>query len=68
MNKLNVKETIIIFFRFGYIDGKCFSVSSIAKFLDMTDEEVNDVINNALLLYKDIIEEDVVKIKKLTKK
>jgi len=71
MSKLNVKEMIVIFFSFGYIGGKCFTVSAIAQFLDTTHEEVNNIINKALSLYKDVIDEEVIlnkeKIKKLKK-
>lgn len=68
MSKLNVKEIIVIFFSFGYIGGKCFTVSAIAQFLDTTPEEINDIINKAMSLYKDVIDEEVILNKEKTKK
>ena len=52
---LSPKEAIIISLKLGYIDDKYFSTESIANFLDISEEEVNETIKKMLLLYKDKI-------------
>lgn len=52
MNILSVKESVIISLKLGYIDGKCFTTESIAKFLEIEQDEVRETTKKALLLYK----------------
>lgn len=53
MNHLTIKEAIIISLKLGYIDGKYFKTESIAKFLEISEEEVRETTKKILLLYKD---------------
>ena len=53
MEKLSTKDAIIISLRLGYVDGKYFSPESIANFLEISIDEVNETIKNTLLLYRD---------------
>ncbi|MGN1358091.1 MAG: RNA polymerase sigma factor RpoD/SigA [Bacilli bacterium] len=53
MNHLTIKEAMIISLKLGYIDGKYFSTESIAKFLEISEEEVRETTKKILLLYKD---------------
>ena len=55
MNVLTVKEAIIISLKLGYVDGKYFSTSSIAKFLGIEETEVIEITKKVLLLYKENI-------------
>lgn len=55
LENLSVKEAIIISLRLGYVDNKRFSIESISNFLNIDEEEVNEVIKKVLLLYKDSI-------------
>jgi len=55
MNVLSVKEAVIISLKLGYIDGKYFETESIAKFLNIEQQEVIDTIKKVLILYKDNI-------------
>ncbi len=55
MNHLTIKEAIIISLKLGYIDGKYFKTESIAKFLEISEEEVRETTKKILLLYKDNI-------------
>ena len=55
LNTLTVKEAIIISLKLGYIDGKFFSTESIAKFLEISEDEVRKTTKKVLLLYKDNI-------------
>lgn len=55
MNQLTIKEAIIISLKLGYIDGKYFKTESIAKFLEISEEEVRETTKKILLLYKDNI-------------
>jgi len=66
-DNLNEIEIIVIYLKFGYIGEKCFSVSSIAKFLDITEKEIDDIINKVISLYKKI-QLNGIKSKKLIKK
>ena len=52
---LPFKEAIIISLRLGYVDGKYFSIESIAKFLNIEEKEVIEAIKKVLLLYKEKI-------------
>lgn len=52
MNILSVKESVIISLKLGYIDGKYFTTESIAKFLEIEQDEVRETTKKALLLYK----------------
>ncbi len=54
-NNFSPKEAIIIGLKLGYIDGKCFSTESIAKFIGVSEEEVIETTKNILLLYKERI-------------
>lgn len=49
---LNQNELIMIIFRFGYIDGKSFSLDEISKFLNIDFEEVVKISNKAFIIYK----------------
>jgi len=53
MEHLSPKDAVIISLKLGYVDDKYFSTESIANFLGITCEEVNESTKNALLLYKD---------------
>ena len=55
LNVLTPKESIIISLKLGYVDGKYFSTSSIANFLDIEELEVIETTKKVLLLYKDNI-------------
>lgn len=55
MGYLNVKEMFIIFFKFGYVNGKFFSSKAISDFLDMDIEDINYIIKKALVFYKENI-------------
>lgn len=55
MNVLSVKEYVIISLKLGYIDGKYFTTESIAKFLEIEQDEVRETIEKVLLLYKENI-------------
>ncbi len=57
MSNLTVKEAVIISLRLGYIDGKYFSVESISQFLGIEPEEVNEITQKVLVLYRDTINE-----------
>ena len=64
MNALSVKECVIISLKLGYIDGKYFTTESIAKFLEIEQDEVRETIEKVLLLYKENINrflDDVIK-------
>lgn len=54
---LSPKEAIIISLRLGYVDGKYFSTESIAKFLEIEEDEVRKITMKILLLYKENINE-----------
>lgn len=53
MDQFSPKEAIIISLKLGYVDGKYFSTSSIAGFLDIEEQEVIDTTKKALLMYQD---------------
>ncbi len=55
MTTLSVKDAVILSLKLGYIDGKYFSTESIAKFLQIEEDEVREVIKKVLLLYKENI-------------
>ena len=55
INKLSVKEAIIISLKLGYVDNKCFSTESIANFLGIEEDEVIETTKKILLLYKESI-------------
>ena len=55
INVLSVKESVIISLKLGYIDGKYFTTESIAKFLEIEQDEVRETIEKVLLLYKENI-------------
>lgn len=55
MSKLEVKEAVIISLRLGYVDGKFFSTESIAKFLDIDEEEVRETTKKVLFLCREVI-------------
>ena len=56
MSGLNVKEMIVIFLRFGYVDGRCFSTTAISEFLNITVEEINSIIEKSISMYKKVLE------------
>ena len=66
LNVLSVKEAVIISLRLGYINGLTFSTESIAKFLEIDEDEVREITKKALLLYKDNINEFLDKIINIT--
>lgn len=68
MNKLNSKEIIIAYLKFGYVSGKCFSNIAIAEFLKLDEREVEDAIAKALFLYKNQLSLNQETTKKLIKK
>lgn len=47
-----INECVILALKLGYIDGKYFSLSSIANFLGIDKSEVDGVIRKNLLEYK----------------
>ncbi len=51
---LSPKETVIAFLRLGFIDGKSFTTSSIAKFLQVDEKEVRETTKKAMLLFKNV--------------
>ena len=53
LNRFTVKESVIILLRFGYVDGKPFSIEKIARFLGISEDEVRTATKKALLLCKD---------------
>ena len=53
LGTLSVKEAVIVSLKLGYIDGKYFSTDAIAKFLDISEEEVLQTTRNVLLVYKE---------------
>lgn len=60
------KDSIIIALRLGYVDGKCFSVASIANFFGFAPEEVLEVSKNGIGVLKnrlnEMIDEEIEKI------
>ena len=52
---LTTKEAVIISLKLGYVDGKYFSNSSIANFLQISEEEVIETTKKVLLVYKENI-------------
>lgn len=50
---LNLKEAIIISLTLGYIDGKCFTTNSIAKFLKIPKDEVREITKKILMTYQE---------------
>ena len=55
MTKLAPKDLVIISLKLGYIDNKFFSTKEISKFLDITEEEINQTTKKVLLSYKEDI-------------
>jgi len=55
MKKHSSKEAMIVSLKLGYIDGKYFSTSSIASFLEIDYQEVIDTVRTVLLEYKEIL-------------
>ena len=55
IGRLGAKELMIISLKFGYINGKCFSNESIAKFLEIEEKEVITVTMKFLLNYKEML-------------
>ena len=55
INKLSVKEAIIISLKLSYVDNKYFSTESIANFLGIEEDEVIETTKKILLLYKESI-------------
>ena len=53
MNDITIKESVIISLKLGFVDGKCFSTSSIAKFLEVDEKEVIEITRSILLKYRD---------------
>lgn len=47
------KEVVITVLKLGYIDGKCFTTSNIAKFLRIEEQEVRDSTKKVLMMYQD---------------
>lgn len=79
MKVLPPKQAMIVSLKLGYIDGKYFSVDSIAKFLEMDKQEVIDSVKQALLAYKqrinlmldrciEVASEDAIIVEESTKK
>jgi len=54
---LSPKDAFIISLKLGYIDGKYFSTESVAKFLEIGEDEVREITKKVLLLYKANINE-----------
>ena len=48
---LTPKQAIIFMLKAGYIDNKYFSTSSIAAFLELREEEVEEEFKNTLIIY-----------------
>jgi len=57
MELLSPKDAVIISLKLGYVDGKYFSTESIAKFLEIEEDEVRETTKKGLLLYKENINE-----------
>ena len=51
----SLKEATIISLALGHVDGKCFSIQAIAKFLGIEEQEVRDIVRKVLFTYKKII-------------
>ena len=56
LNTLTATETTIVFLRFGYINNKYFSVESIADFLELSVDEVNETLNRVIMQYNENID------------
>ena len=52
MSNLTVKEAIIISLQLGYVDGKIFSVNSIANYFKISNREVIEITKIGLLKYR----------------
>lgn len=55
LKKLSYRESIIACLKFGYVDNKYYSTESVAKFLEIDENEVNEIIRKILFLYKEAI-------------
>ena len=53
----NVKSAVILALRLGYVDEKYFSRNAIAEFLNIELDEVKQIEEESLLLYKDSMNE-----------
>ncbi|MBQ3306578.1 MAG: sigma-70 family RNA polymerase sigma factor [Bacilli bacterium] len=52
MNNLRLIDTIILGFEMGLIEGKCYSLESIAEYLEMDIDEVRNIERVAHIAYK----------------
>ena len=59
LSRLPVREAIIVSLKLGYVDGKSFSTSAIAKFLGIEEIEVIEITRKVLLLFKDNINDSL---------
>lgn len=50
---LSFKEAVIMGLILGCVDGKKFSISSIAEFLGISEEKINNIVLKSLALYKE---------------
>lgn len=50
---LSVKEAIVICLKLGYVDGKYYETKEIATFLNIEEQEVREIVKNALIVYKE---------------
>lgn len=53
LSHFSVKEMIVIFLKLGYVDGKYYSNEEIASFLEISEDEIIDIVMRVLNLYKD---------------
>ena len=68
LDTLTPKEAIVAVFSFGYIDGKYFSIEAIANFLEVSKEEVVEIIQKVVQIYKENVTQSVDKVLKITNK
>ncbi len=70
MSMLSIKEATIILLRLGFMDNKYFSVSAIANFLKIEEQEVLEITKNVVQLYQQninhFLDEAVMKMNQIT--
>lgn len=52
---LSPKESVIMGLILGCVDGKRFSISSIAEFLGISEDEISEIVRKSLMLYRENI-------------
>lgn len=64
LKKLTLKENMVILLRFGFVDGVCYPVLSIATFFGISVEEIYEIMRKVLLLVNELTESAVLSKKK----